>query len=122
MMQTLQRLQTRLLLGAQADVIDHFLECEHNLSAEKVENWKQLLTTLREVNVCFHDMDEELTRMTNELGDHRQRVLDDAGRIGQLQQRVVQLEYENDNLKKGLAKAIALIDENQPNQTQLWRN
>lgn len=57
MMQTLQRLQTRLLLGAQADVIEHFLECEHNLSAKKVENWKQLLTTLREVNVCFHDID-----------------------------------------------------------------
>ncbi len=122
MMQTLQRLQTRLLLGAQADVIDHFLESEHNLTPGKIENWKQLLTTLREVNVCFHDMDEELTRMTNELGEYRQRVLDDAGRIGQLQQRVVQLESENDNLKQSLAKAIALIDENQPNQNQLWRN
>ena len=52
------------------------------LTADKEKNWRLLLDTLRQVNLCFHDMEENMTRTLNDLGDHRMRVLEDDERIG----------------------------------------
>lgn len=122
MMGHLQRLQARMLLGTQVELISWWLDHEdHGLSAEKEENWRQLLDTLSKVNLCFHDMEEDMTRTRNDLGDHRMRVLEDAERIGKLKQQVETLEQENQNLKHSLNEALELLQSHDINQFKLWR-
>ena len=120
-MNPLERIQARLLLGIQAELIACFLEEDHNLTPEKEANWRKLMDTLTKVNLCFHDMEEEMTRTRNDLGDHRMRVLEDAERIGQLKHQVAALKTESKNIKESLQKAIDLLESNQINPTKLWR-
>ena len=120
-MNPLERIQARLLLGIQAELIACFLEEDHNLTPEKEANWRKLMDTLTKVNLCFHDMEEEMTRTRNDLGDHRMRVLEDAERIGQLKHQVDALKTESKNIKESLQKAIDLLESNQINPTKLWR-
>lgn len=123
MMNHLERLQARMLLGTQVELISWWLDHEeHGLSAAKEKNWRELLDTLSRVNLCFHDIEEEMTRKLNELGDHRMRVLEDAERIGQLKLKVEILQQENDRLKVSLGEALQLLQDNEINQLKLWHN
>ena len=80
------------------------------------------MDTLSQVNLCFHDMEEDMTRTLNDLGDHRMRVLEDAERIGQLKLKVEILQQENDRLKVSLGEALQLLQDNDINQIKLWHN
>ena len=112
-----------MLLGTQVELISWWLDHEeHGLSAAKEKNWRELLDTLSRVNLCFHDIEEEMTRKLNELGDHRMRVLEDAERIGQLKLKVEILQQENDRLKVSLGEALQLLQDNEINQLKLWHN
>ena len=123
MMTHLQRLQARMLLGTHVDLISWWLDHEdHGLTAEKEKNWRLLLDTLSQVNLCFHDMEEDMTRTMNDLGDHRTRVLEDAERIGQLKLKLEILQQENDRLKDSLDEALQLLQDNDINTIKLWRN
>jgi len=121
MMNPLERIQARLLLGVQAELIACFLDEDHDLTPEKEANWRRLMDTLTSVNLCFHDMEEEMTRTRNDLGDHRLRVLEDAERIGHLKHQVDALKAESKNIKESLQKAIDILESNQINPTNLWR-
>ena len=122
MMNHLERIQARLLIGTQLELISWWLDHEeHGLTAEKEKNWRQLHDTLSKVNLCFHDMEEEMTRTRNDLGDHRMRVLEDAERIGKLKQQLESTQAENVRLKEALQDAIELLTENKINTLKLWR-
>ena len=83
MMNHSERIQARMLIGTQLELISWWLDHEeHGLTPEKEKNWRQLHDTLSKVNLCFHDMEEDMTRTRNDLGDHSMRVLEDAERIG----------------------------------------
>ena len=123
MMNHLERLQARMLLGTHVELISWWLDHEdHGLTPEKEDNWRKLLDTLSKVNLCFHDMEEDMTRTLNDLGDHRMRVLEDAERIGQLKLKLEILEQENDRLKVSLGEALQLLQDNDINQMKLWHN
>ena len=123
MMNHLERLQARMLLGTHVELISWWLDHEdHGLTPEKEDNWRKLLDTLSNVNLCFHDMEEDMTRTLNDLGDHRMRVLEDAERIGQLKLKLEILEQENDRLKVSLGEALQLLQDNDINQIKLWHN
>ena len=123
MMNHLERLQARMLLGTHVELISWWLDHEdHGLTPEKEDNWRKLLDTLSKVNLCFHDMEEDMTRTLNDLGDHRMRVLEDAERIGQLKLKLEILEQENDRLKVSLGEALQLLQDNDINQIKLWHN
>ena len=123
MMNHLERLQARMLLGTHVELISWWLDHEdHQLTPEKEDNWRKLLDTLSKVNLCFHDMEEDMTRTLNDLGDHRMRVLEDAERIGQLKLKLEILEQENDRLKVSLGEALQLLQDTDINQIKLWHN
>ena len=123
MMNHLERLQARLLLGTQVELISWWLDHEeHGLTAEKEKNWRALLDCLSKVNLCFHDMEESMTRSINELGEHRIRVLEDAERIGQLKAEMQMLHEQNTRLKDSLSEAIELLHKHDINSIKLWRN
>ena len=122
MMSHLERLQARLLIGTQLDLIGWMLDFEdHGLSPEKEKNWRTLHDTLSQVNLCFHDMEEEMNRTKNDLGDHRMRVLEDAERIGRMKEQLESTQAENGRLKAALHDAIELLTENNINTLKLWR-
>ena len=122
MMNHLERIQARLLIGTQLELISWWLDFEdHGLSPEKEKNWRQLHDTLSKVNLCFHDMEEEMTRTRNDLGDHRMRVLEDAERIGGMKVQLNHLQQENTRLKDSLREALELLESHNINQFKLWR-
>jgi len=123
MMNHLQRMQARMLLGTHVELISWWLDHEdHGLTSEKEKNWRLLLDTLSQVNLCFHDMEEDMTRTKNDLGDHRLRVLEDAQSIGQMRAQIDMLQKENNRIKESLDQAIKLLESHQINQTTLWHN
>ena len=123
MMNHLQRMQARMLLGTHVELISWWLDHEdHGLTADKEKNWRLLLDTLSQVNLCLHDMEEDMTRTLNDLGDHRMRVLEDAERIGQLKLKLEILQQENDRLKDSLGEALQLLQDNDINSIKLWHN
>ena len=123
MMNHLQRMQARMLLGTHVELISWWLDHEdHGLTADKEKNWRLLLDTLSQVNLCVHDMEEDMTRTLNDLGDHRMRVLEDAERIGQLKLKLEILQQENDRLKDSLGEALQLLQDNDINSIKLWHN
>lgn len=123
MLSHLDRMQARMLLGSQAEMISWWLDQEdHGLTPDKEKNWRQLLDTLSKVHLCFHDMEEDMTRTKNDLGDYRLRVLEDAQSIGQMRAQIDMLQKENNRIKGSLDQAIKLLDSHQINQTTLWHN
>ena len=122
MMSSLERVQARMMLGTQLEAIAWFLDCQdHNLTPEKEQNWRQLQSTLSKVVLCFHDMEEDMTRTKNDLSKHRLRVLEDAERIGRMKHELESTQAENERLKESLHDAIELLTENNLNTLQLWR-
>ena len=121
MMSHLERLMARTYLGAQMEIIGMWLDDEPDLTEEKRANWQRLHDTLSQVNLCFHDMEEEITRKMNANSTYKIRMLEDAERIGSLKTQVASLEEENARLKETLSKAIEILSKNNINPAPLWR-
>lgn len=122
MMSHLQRLQARMLLGTQAEAISWMLDQgDHGLTPQKEQNWKKLLECLRETSLCFHDMEEDMTRTRNELSGYRIRALEDAERIGRMEIKQEMLDQEIGRLKDSLHEALMLLESNNIKTHKLWR-
>ena len=121
MMSHLERLMARNYLGAQMEIIGMWLDDEPDLTEEKKANWQRLHDTLSQVNLCFHDMENEITRKMNANSTYKIRMLEDAERIGSLKTQVASLEEENARLKETVSKAIEILSKNNINPAPLWR-
>jgi len=111
----------RNYLGAQMEIIGIWLDDEPDLTEEKKANWQRLHDTLSQVNLCFHDMENEITRKMNANSTYKIRMLEDAERIGSLKTQKASLEEENARLKETLSKAIEILSKNNINPAPLWR-
>ena len=121
MMSHLERLMARTYLGAQMEIIGMWLDDEPDLTEEKRANWQRLHDTLSQVNLCFYDMENEITRKMNANSTYKIRVLEDAERIGSLKTQVASLEEENARLKETVSAAIEILSNNNINPAPLWR-
>lgn len=120
-MNHLERLMARTYLGAQMEIIGIWLDDEPDLTAEKKANWQRLHDTLSKVNLCFHDMENEITRKMNANSTYKIRMLEDAERIGSLKTEKASLEEENARLKETVSAAIEILTNNNINPAPLWR-
>lgn len=118
----LERIMIRNYLGAQMETIAWYLDFENpDLTEEKRKNWEQLRDTLSKVTLLLHECENELTRLTNELGDHRLRVLEDAEKLGRIAANVDHITEENTRLKECLGLALDLLAQHKIPHT-IWHN
>ena len=120
-MTDLQRMDARLEMLIQAELIAGWLQGDHGLSEEKAANWNRLLSVLSKTALCFTEMEDDMLRSRTIISELRAEARSDAETIGALKKEVKLLQEENEKVKDGLAKAIDLLNANHINQTQLWR-
>lgn len=119
---TLQRILVRQHLGIQLEAIAMYLESDNtDLSPEKRENWEKLRDTLRQTTLLLHESENELTRLTNELNEHRARILDDAEKLGKVAANVDHITEQNTRLKECLGLALELLAQHNIPHT-IWHN
>ena len=119
-MRELERIMARTYLGTQMEIIGGWLDEDPDLPDEKRANWQRLHDTLSQVNLCFYDMERDITRKMNSNSEYKLRVLEDAERIGSMKNQVASLEEENARLKETVSKAIQILSENHLNPAPLW--
>lgn len=118
----LERIMIRNYLGVQLETIGWYLDRDSSdLTEEKRKNWEQLRETLYKVTVLLHECEDELTRLTNELGEHRLRVLEDAQKLGRIEANVDYITNENTRLKECLGLALDLLAQHEIPHT-IWHN
>lgn len=119
-MTELERMMARTYLGGQMEIIGGWLDEDPDLPGEKRANWQRLYDTLSKVNLCFYDMERDITRKMNSNSEYKLRMLEDAERIGAMKNQVATLEEENARLKEAVSKAIQILSENNLNPAPLW--
>lgn len=121
MMNSLERMDARLHLVTQAELIASWLQGDHGLSKEKEASWKRLLTCLTKTALCMAEMEDDMIRSRRQSSDLQAQAREDAELIGALRAEVKLLHAENDRLKEHLGDALELLNTNHINQKQLWR-
>ncbi len=121
MMTDLQRMDARLEMLIQAELIAGWLQGDHGLSEEKAANWNRLLSVLSKTALCFTEMEDDMLRSRTLISELRAEARSDAETIGALKREVKLLHAENDRLKENLGDALELLNTNHINQKQLWR-
>jgi hypothetical protein len=121
MMTDLQRMDARLEMLIQAELIAGWLQGDHGLSEEKAANWNRLLSVLSKTALCFTEMEDDMLRSRTIISELRAEARSDAETIGALKREVKLLHAENDRLKENLGDALELLNTNHINQKQLWR-
>jgi len=121
MMTDLQRMDARLEMLIQAELIAGWLQGDHGLSEEKAANWNRLLSVLSKTALCFTEMEDDMLRSRTIISELRAEARSDAETIGALKKEVKLLHAENDRLKENLGDALELLNTNHINQKQLWR-
>ena len=120
-MTDLQRMDARLEMLIQAELIAGWLQGDHGLSEEKAANWNRLLSVLSKTALCFTEMEDDMLRSRTLISELRAEARSDAETIGALKREVKLLHAENDRLKENLGDALELLNTNHINQKQLWR-
>lgn len=121
MMNSLERMDARLHLVTQAELIASWLQGDHGLSKEKEASWRRLLTCLTRSAMCMAEMEDDMIRSRMLINEREAQAREDAELIGSLKAQVEILKEENSRIKENLARAIDLLNTNHINQTQLWR-
>lgn len=121
MMNSLERMDARLHLVTQAELIASWLQGDHGLSKEKEASWRRLSTCLTRSAMCLAEMEDDMLRSRSWINERDAQARSDAELIGSLKAQVEILQEENSRIKENLAQAIDLLNTNHINQTQLWR-
>lgn len=121
MMNSLERMDARLHLVTQAELIASWLQGDHGLSKEKEASWRRLSTCLTRSAMCLAEMEDDMLRSRSWINERDAQARTDAELIGSLKAQVEILQEENSRIKENLAQAIDLLNTNHINQTQLWR-
>lgn len=121
MMTDLQRMDARLEMLIQAELIAGWLQGDHGLSEEKAANWNRLLSVLSKTALCFTEMEDDMLRSRTIISELRAEARSDAETIGALKREVKLLHAESDRLKENLGDALELLNTHHINQKQLWR-
>ena len=121
MMNSLERMDARLHLVTQAELIASWLQGDHGLSKEKEATWRRLSTCLTRSAMCLAEMEDDMLRSRSCINERDAQARSDAELIGSLKAQVEILQEENSRIKENLAQAIDLLNTNRINQTQLWR-
>lgn len=121
MMNSLERMDARLHLVTQAELIASWLQGDHGLSKEKEASWRRLSTCLTRSAMCLAEMEDDMLRSRSWINERDAQARSDAELIGSLKAQVEILQEENSRIKENLAQAIDLLNSNHINQTQLWR-
>ena len=121
MMNSLERMDARLHLVTQAELIASWLQGDHGLSKEKEASWRRLSTCLTRSAMCLAEMEDDMLRSRSWINERDAQARSDAELIGSLKAQVEILQKENSRIKENLAQAIDLLNTNHINQTQLWR-
>lgn len=96
------------------DAVDHFHV--HPLVCPPAVAEEPTLGTL-----LLHECENEFTRLTNELSEHRLRVLEDAEKLGRIAANVDHITEENTRLKECLGLALDLLAKHEIPHT-IWHN
>lgn len=121
MMNSLERMDARLHLVTQAELIASWLQGDHGLSKEKEASWRRLSTCLTRSAMCLAEMEDDMLRSRSWINERDAQARSDAELIGSLKAQVEILQEENSRIKENLAQAIDLLNTNHITQKQLWR-
>ena len=121
MMNSLERMDARLHLVTQAELIASWLQGDHGLSKEKEASWRRLSTCLTRSAMCLAEMEDDMLRSRSWINERDAQARSDAETIGALKRELKLLHAENDRLKENLGDALELLNTNHINQKQLWR-
>ena len=120
-MNSIERMDARLHMLTQAELIASFLQGDHGLSPEKEANWKRLLECLSKTAVCMVAMEDDMLRSRRMIDELQTQSREEAEVLGSLKTQVEYLKEENTRIKESLARAIDLLNHNSINQTELYR-